>query len=95
MSVPSSSFTIDDIQNTDATQYDQNKNTVCERSGFKLKVKDGIAIEYNGIKVRHDSYDPKHFQLDVRLQAELLTGPIQPEGADTFLAVNEVKATDL
>ena len=38
---------------------------VSDRSGFRYRLKD-MKVEWNGLKVGHDEYEPKHPQLEPR-----------------------------
>lgn len=83
------------ITNSGATQDTENRYTICQVTGFRVKPGE-LTTTWDGKLVRQESFDIKHEQLRVRPQAESLTGPERPEPAsDTFLADNEVKANDL
>jgi len=82
--VPSSTFVVDNPGEGVGSQYDQNKYNICQKSGFKVKPGE-LSTEYNGKLVRPESFDKRHPQLRVRDKAELLTGSIRPEPADTFI----------
>ena len=82
------------ITNADAGSFGSNY-VICQRTGFRVKVKKGLRQEWNGTLVRADSYEERHQQDFVRSKAEGLPGAQRPEQADRFLADNEVRAADL
>ena len=84
MTVPSSTFTTDNPGEGVGEQDTKNRYTVCQRSGFKIKP-DAISVEWNGVKVRAESYEPRNEQDFIRPHAELLTGPKKPEPVDKFV----------
>ena len=95
MSVPESSFTVDDIQNTNAVTDVPVNYLICDRSGFKIRIKAGLMEEWNGVMVRIDSFENRNVQDFVGNRAEVLEGSIRPEPAeDTFVEVNEVQPGD-
>ena len=93
MSVPSSTFTIDEIENAGALPDTGNRYTVCQRSGWKIRPNE-LSREWNGARVRPWSFDERNDQDYVRNKAEHLRGALRPEPADVFVSV-PVTADDL
>ena len=83
------------ITNSTATSYWPNANTVCQRSG--RKVKPGTLVrEWTGLMVHPDYLDRRSPQDQVRVHAEELAGSVRPEPAsDYFLSEGEVTSSDL
>lgn len=75
------------ITNSTATEYDQNKNNVCQLTGFKQRP-GTLLKQWNGLWVRPESFSRRNTQDFTRTQAELLTGPIRPEPVDKFISTS-------
>ena len=87
MAVPDSSFQIDQISNSTATEDSDNKYNICQRTGFK--VKPGSLIEtWDGQLVRRESWEPRNMQDFTTVKAESLTGATRPESTDVFIATS-------
>ena len=85
MTVPSSTFKVDEIENSNATEDTGGQYEIDAISGFKQKA--GTLVQtWNGIWTRPESYDPKHPQLMVRSQPETHHGAQRPEAQDTFIS---------
>ena len=82
-----------DITNSTASEYDDNKVTVCARTGFKVKA-GTLVQEWSGAWVRPDSYEPRSLQDFIRNKAESQTGAYRSEATDQFI-VNSVAPEDL
>ena len=81
-----STFTVDDPGSGVGEEDTKNRYNVCQRTGFRVKPNE-LMIEYNGVKVRAESYEPRNDQDFIRPHAELLTGPTRPEPQDKFIDV--------
>ncbi len=76
------------IVNDDTFEYDQNKNTTCQITGFKVK-HSTLLEQWNNALVRPESYSHRNIQDFVRVHSEELKGPIRPEPAsDTFISTS-------
>ena len=84
MTIPASTFMVDEIANDTATTDPNSRFNVCQRTGFKVKV-DALSTEWHGVKVRPESYEPRNQQDFVSADAESLTGAIRPEPTDVFI----------
>lgn len=64
-------------------------NVICDRTGFKVKASD-TRIEWNGLRVRKESYEPRHPQDFVRGRRDdqSVDNP-RSEATDGFAGVNE------
>ena len=70
-------------------------NVICDRSGFKVKASQ-TRMEWNGLRVRIEDWEPRHPQDFVRGRADRQTvADARPEPTDVFLETNEVTADDL
>ena len=81
--------------NADATTDVPNNYLICDRTGFRVTVAEGLKEEWNGLMVWAESWEPRHPQDFVRSKGEQITGSIRPEQDDNFLTTNEVTAADL
>ena len=81
------------ISNSTASEYDSNKNTVCQRTGFKVKA-GTLVQEWTGAWVRADSWEPRSQQDFVRNKAEEQRGAFRPESTDVFI-VTSIAPEDL
>lgn len=70
--------------NTSATATPSN-DIICDRTGFKASVSDGLKEEWNGGQVRSKSWEPRH-QLDFArpVATERSRGSPRPEPPDVF-----------
>ena len=84
MSVPASTFVVDEISNDTATTDSNSRFNICQRTGFKVKV-DALSTEWHGVRVRPESYEPRNPQDFVSADAEHLTGPHRGEPPDVFI----------
>jgi hypothetical protein len=84
-----------DITNTSATAQPSNY-LICQRSGFRVPVSEGLAKEWTGLQVRRQSFDTRHPQDLIRAKAEQQQrGSPAPEPQDRFLSTNEVTLASL
>lgn len=87
------------ITNSSATTDVPSNYLICDRTGFKVRVKDGLRKEWNGWMVRAESWESRHPQDFVRSRGEDLEGSPRPEHADRFIGTdiypNGVTAGDL
>jgi hypothetical protein len=82
-----------DPSNATATEDSENKYNICQRTGFKIKPGQ-LVEEWDGVKVRADSWEPRSLQDLVRVRAEELHGAYRPEPTDQFIA-NSIAPEDL
>jgi len=78
------------ITNTSATTKVPTNYLICDRTGFKMKLKHGLREEWNGPMVRGDSWEPRNVQDFVKSKAESLPGPLRPEGSNSFVGQSGV-----
>ena len=83
-----------DVYNVEAESGPTN-NLICDRTGFRVSVKEGLVREWDGKMVRRASFERRNSQDFVRALSEVQSGSTRPEQTDRFLAVNEVQASDL
>lgn len=83
------------ITNSDATTDVPSNYLICDRTGFKIPVSEGLVEEWNGRMVRKESWEARHPQDFVKGRGETLNGSPRPEQEDTFVDVGEVSASDL
>lgn len=57
---------------------------ICDRTGFRVRVSEGLRQEWTGALVRAESWEPRHQQDFVRARAEHSKGSPRPEQQDTF-----------
>ena len=94
--VPSSTFVVDDpgigVGSTDVpVNY-----IICDRSGFRVSVKEGLRTEWNNVQVREESFELRNAADFVRTIAESQEGSVRPEPAtDTFITTAIDPAVDL
>lgn len=70
-------------------------NVICDRTGQKKKASQ-CRMEWNGLFVRNESWEPRHPQDKIRGVIDDQRVPIsRPGGEDVFLGSNEVIADDL
>lgn len=85
----------DGIGNSTATETPSN-NLICDRTGFKVSVKEGLRKEWTGRMVRKESWEPRHPQDFYRGKSrEKQKGSERPEQEDVFLTTNQVQPEDL
>ncbi len=85
----------DGITNADAVEVASN-NLICDRTGFKVSVKEGLRKEWTGRMVRKESWEPRHPQDFYRGKSrEKQKGSERPEQEDVFLTTNQVQPEDL
>ena len=85
MSVPSSTFQVDEITNSSATEV-ASVYCACQRTNFRIKVSEGLISEWDNTLVRPESYTRRHPQQFVRVRAEELEGAERPEPEDQFIS---------
>jgi hypothetical protein len=81
------------IENPLATPGEDNA-LICDRTGFRVRVSEGLKKEWTGNYVRAESWEPRH-PLDL-LRARTTErggGSIRPEPADVFLGSDATPAT--
>lgn len=70
-------------------------NVICDRTGYKVKASQ-TRREWNGLRVRNGSWEPRHPQDNIRAFRDDQSVPDpRPEEDDNFLSTNEVQASDL
>ena len=87
MSKPSSTFQVDEIENSTATTDSVSRYNLCQRTGFRVKPHE-LVEEWNGTLVRPESFEYRHPAEFVRPLAEELTGPVRSEPSNSFVAVS-------
>ena len=87
MSVPSSTFQVDEITNSTATEV-ASVYCACQRTNFRVKVSEGLISEWDNTLVRPESYEPRHDQQFVRVRAEELEGAERPEPSDVYIGTS-------
>ena len=83
-----------ELTNSTATAYWGNANTVCQRSGRKVKPGTLILEPITNLWVHPDYIDPPHPQLFTRSKPEKKNGSPRTEAADVFVT-ETVLASDL
>lgn len=70
---------------------------ICDRTGYKVTVDEGLVKEWTGNKVRSKSYEERHPQDFVKVRPEKLKGSPRPEQTDRFVTdvYTEVSLADL
>ena len=69
---------------------------ICDRTGYRVSIDEGLQDEWNGAKVRARSWEPRHPQDFVRGRSEQIKGSERPEQGDRFIDdeyPNEVNTT--
>ena len=94
--VPSTSFSnyASNVTNGDATSEVSNY-LICDRSGFKVPINEGLKTEWTGLMVKAKFWEPRHMQDFVRGVSEHQRGSLRPEPDNVFLSQNEVADSDL
>ena len=70
-------------------------NVICDYCGFKFKAED-VKEDWRGLYACRKDWSPRNAQDFVRgVPDDQSTAFSRPEGADTFVTVNEVKPGDL
>lgn len=59
---------------------------VCQRSGFRVSVEEGLKRTWDGLFVRQEDWEPRHPQSFVRARAEKQRGSYSPEPEDIFVS---------
>jgi hypothetical protein len=78
---------LDPPVNANATTDSEDNYLICQRSGFKIPVSEGLIQDGDrpGLWVRKEDYDPFHPQRLVRSRAETgKKGSVAPEQPDRF-----------
>jgi len=75
------------IVNTNTFEDSGNRFNVCQVSGFKVRPRE-LVKQWDGSKVRPESFDVRNEQDYVRVHAEQLTGPIRPETDNVFISTS-------
>ena len=84
------------LTNNTATAYWSNANTVCQRSGRKVKPGTLVREPVNNLWVHPDYVDPAHPQIfGIRDKAEKKTGSVRPEPASDYFITTAISAEDL
>lgn len=83
------------IVNDEATTDVPSNYLICDMTGFKIRVDEGLVEDWRGYKMRKESWSPRHPQDFVRSKAEKLTGSPRPEQEDTFVDAGDVTPSDL
>lgn len=62
-----------------------NNELICQVSGFRVPVSEGLVRRWDGVWVRRKDLDLRHPQDFVRARAERLRGSVSPEPGDVFI----------
>ena len=81
------------LANSDASE-ETNNYLLCQRTGFKIPISEGLIKDGYGLWVRAASTDRRHPQEMVRSVSERRDGSVAPEPVDTFITT-AVSADDL
>ena len=81
--------------NADATADVPSNYLICQRSGMRVSVAEGLKREWTGLLVRKESYEARNSQDFVRSVAEHQKGSPRPEQVDVFLTTNQIQPSDL
>lgn len=82
----SSGGTTDAVTNERATAPPSPNYLICDRTGFKVPVEEGLKKEWTGAMVRKESWEPRHPQDLVRAKIEKeQKGSPRPEQQDEFI----------
>jgi len=71
--------------NPDADTNTPNNYLICDRTGFKIRIEDGLKEEWSGAMVRAESFETRHPQDFVRSRQESHRGSPRPEQPDRFI----------
>jgi len=91
------------LHNFDSTTLDSDQEIgfsdqylICDRSGFRITVAEGLRETWDKLKVRVESWERRQPLDFVRTKSESnQKGSSRPEQDDVFLATNEVSTDDL
>ena len=72
--------------NSTATTDEPSNYLICERTGFRVSVKEGLRREWTGAMVRKQSWEARHPQDFVRSKMESQKGSERPEQTDRFIS---------
>ena len=76
---------LDPPTNSDAVEVEDNY-LICQKSGFRVSVDEGLVTQRDGLKVRRESLDQRHPQDRVRAVPERgRKGSQSPETPDVFV----------
>lgn len=90
--VPGTPFGPYDVENPDAFDYPSNYE-ICDRTGFRLR-RGELTDEWTGMKVRPESWEPRHPQEFIHSLPDDLHGSPRPEQPDSYIDAR-VTADDL
>ena len=71
--------------NANADTNTANNYLICDQSGFKIRIDDGLRTQWDSLLVRDKDYDIRHPQLFIRARPEHHKGSHRPEQPDVFL----------
>jgi len=87
--VPSNTVTAAEAPtNSDAVEGYSDQELICDRTGFKIPISEGLMEEWNGRMVRKESFEPRHPQDFVRGVSENQEGSPRPEQGDRFIGTD-------
>jgi len=81
---------LDPPTNANADTATANNYLICDISGFKIRIDDGLRTEWTGAMVRDQDYSVHHPQLFVRARPEHHKGSPRPEQPDVFITDSDV-----
>ena len=83
-------------QNADTFEAPYPDYLYCDRTGFKVSVKEGLKEEWTGAMVRKESWEPRHPQELLRVRPEKQHGSERPGQPDEFIDISVgVSVSDL
>ena len=81
---------LDPPVNLDATTDNPSNYLICQRSGFRVSVEEGLMQTWDGLWVRKEDWEPRHPQDFVRSRPETnQRGSVSPEQPDSFIRHGE------
>jgi len=86
------------IENSNATTDVPSNYLICDLTGFRVSVDEGLHKTWDGLMVRRESYYSRHPQDFVRGRSDDQRGSPRPEQDDRFISdlyPNGVSASDL
>lgn len=88
--IPTGTFSADNtgenISNDTATQETTNNYLICDRTGFKVPISEGLVQEWTGLMVRAQSWEARHPQEFARALPDTLISSPRPEPADILVS---------
>ena len=84
--VPDTSGGVSEDDTNPNAEYPPDPNyLICQRSGERVPVSEGLVKEWTGLWVRRKYRDPRHPQELVRIRPETVRGSVSPPQEDSFI----------